>query len=418
MKVLKIHGGKELEGKVKISGAKNSAVALLPATILCDDTVTLHNVPDISDVDALVDILNYLGAKVDNYEEESYRIDTKQMQNREIIEEMSNKLRASYYFMGALLGKYKKAVVSYPGGCSIGSRPIDLHLKGFESLGAKIEYEENNIIISAEELKGSNIYLDFASVGATINIMFAAVKAEGTTIIDNAAREPEIVNIAMFLNSMGAKITGAGTSTIRIKGVKNMHSSVHEVIPDRIEAGTYIMIGACACKSLVVENVIPEHLEALTQKLLEMGVDLKIEDESIYVSNKNKLKAVKIKTQVYPGFPTDMQQIISSLMTTAEGRSVIEETIYENRFQNLYEIKKMGANVEINSNKGYIFGPTKLRGKTVNATDLRAGASLVLAALIAEGTTTINNADYILRGYEHITEKLTSLGAKIELTQI
>lgn len=418
MKVLKIHGGKELEGKVKISGAKNSAVALLPATILCDDTVTLHNVPDISDVDALVDILNYLGAKVDNYEEESYRIDTKQMQNREIIEEMSNKLRASYYFMGALLGKYKKAVVSYPGGCSIGSRPIDLHLKGFESLGAKIEYEENNIIISAEQLKGSNIYLDFASVGATINIMLAAVKAEGTTIIDNAAREPEIVNIAMFLNSMGAKITGAGTSTIRIKGVKNMHSSVHEVIPDRIEAGTYIMIGACACKSLVVENVIPEHLEALTQKLLEMGVDLKIEDESIYVSNKNKLKAVKIKTQVYPGFPTDMQQIMSSLMTTAEGRSVIEETIYENRFQNLYEIKKMGANVEINSNKGYIFGPTKLRGKTVNATDLRAGASLVLAALIAEGTTTINNADYILRGYEHITEKLTSLGAKIELTQI
>lgn len=418
MKVLKIHGGKELEGKVKISGAKNSAVALLPATILCDDTVTLHNVPDISDVDALVDILNYLGAKVDNYEEESYRIDTKQMQNREIIEEMSNKLRASYYFMGALLGKYKKAVVSYPGGCSIGSRPIDLHLKGFESLGAKIEYEENNIIISAEEVKGSNIYLDFASVGATINIMFAAVKAEGTTIIDNAAREPEIVNIAMFLNSMGAKITGAGTSTIRIKGVKNMHSSVHEVIPDRIEAGTYIMIGACACKSLVVENIIPEHLEALTQKLLEMGVDLKIEDESIYVSNKNKLKAVKIKTQVYPGFPTDMQQIMSSLMTTAEGRSVIEETIYENRFQNLYEIKKMGANVEINSNKGYIFGPTKLRGKTVNATDLRAGASLVLAALIAEGTTTINNADYILRGYEHITEKLTSLGAKIELNQI
>ena len=418
MKILKIHGGKELEGKIKISGAKNSAVALLPATILCDDTVTLHNVPDISDVDALVDILNYLGAKVDNYEEESYRIDTKQMQNREIIEEMSNKLRASYYFMGALLGKYKKAVVSYPGGCSIGSRPIDLHLKGFESLGAKIKYEENNIIISAEELKGSNIYLDFASVGATINIMFAAVKAEGTTIIDNAAREPEIVNIAMFLNSMGAKITGAGTSTIRIKGVKNMHSSVHEVIPDRIEAGTYIMIGACACKSLVVENIIPEHLEALTQKLLEMGVDLKIEDESIYVSNKNKLKAVKIKTQVYPGFPTDMQQIMSSLMTTAEGRSVIEETIYENRFQNLYEIKKMGANVEINSNKGYIFGPTKLRGKTVNATDLRAGASLVLAALIAEGTTTINNADYILRGYEHITEKLTSLGAKIELTQI
>lgn len=418
MNILKVQGGKELEGRVKISGAKNSAVALLPATLLCDESVNLLNVPDISDTVALFDILSYLGAKITSLGEESYKIDVSNIENKPITDEMSNKLRASYYFMGALLGKYKKAVVSYPGGCSIGSRPIDLHLKGFESLGAKIEYEENNIIISAEELKGSNIYLDFASVGATINIMLAAVKAEGTTIIDNAAREPEIVNIAMFLNSMGAKITGAGTSTIRIKGVKNMHSSVHEVIPDRIEAGTYIMIGACACKSLVVENIIPEHLEALTQKLLEMGVDLKIEDESIYVSNKNKLKAVKIKTQVYPGFPTDMQQIMSSLMTTAEGRSVIEETIYENRFQNLYEIKKMGANVEINSNKGYIFGPTKLRGKTVNATDLRAGASLVLAALIAEGTTTINNADYILRGYEHITEKLTSLGAKIELTQI
>ena len=418
MNILKVQGGKELEGRVKISGAKNSAVALLPATLLCDESVNLLNVPDISDTVALFDILSYLGAKITSLGEESYKIDVSNIENKPITDEMSNKLRASYYFMGALLGKYKKAVVSYPGGCSIGSRPIDLHLKGFESLGAKIKYEENNIIISAEELKGSNIYLDFASVGATINIMLAAVKAEGTTIIDNSAREPEIVNIAMFLNSMGAKITGAGTSTIRIKGVKNMHSSVHEVIPDRIEAGTYIMIGACACKSLVVENIIPEHLEALTQKLIEMGVDLKIEDDSIYISNKNKLKAVKIKTQVYPGFPTDMQQIMSLLMTTAEGRSVIEETIYENRFQNLYEIKKMGANVEINSNKGYIFGPTKLRGKTVNATDLRAGASLVLAALIAEGTTTINNADYILRGYEHITEKLTSLGAKIELTQI
>jgi UDP-N-acetylglucosamine 1-carboxyvinyltransferase len=418
MNILKVQGGKELEGRVKISGAKNSAVALLPATLLCDESVNLLNVPDISDTVALFDILSYLGAKITNLGEESYKIDVSNIENKPITDEMSNKLRASYYFMGALLGKYKKAVVSYPGGCSIGSRPIDLHLKGFESLGAKIEYEENNIIISAEELKGSNIYLDFASVGATINIMLAAVKAEGTTIIDNAAREPEIVNIAMFLNSMGAKITGAGTSTIRIKGVKNMHSSVHEVIPDRIEAGTYIMIGACACKRLVVENIIPEHLEALTQKLIEMGVDLKIEDDSIYISNKNKLKAVKIKTQVYPGFPTDMQQVMSALMTRAEGKSVIEETIFENRFQNLYELRKMGANIEVSGNKGYIFGPTKLRGKTVNATDLRAGASLVLAALIAEGTTTINNADYILRGYEHITEKLTSLGAKIELTQI
>ena len=412
-----VSGGNKIEGKLNIRGAKNSILPIMAATILNENKSIIHNVPNISDVYIMIKILETIGCKVD-YEPDTLIIDSSNINSGEIDEEYVRQMRSSIIIMGAMIGRLNYTKISYPGGCAIGSRPIDLHLKGFESLGAKIEYEENNIIISAEELKGSNIYLDFASVGATINIMLAAVKAEGTTIIDNAAREPEIVNIAMFLNSMGAKITGAGTSTIRIKGVKNMHSSVHEVIPDRIEAGTYIMIGACACKSLVVENIIPEHLEALTQKLLEMGVDLKIEDESIYVSNKNKLKAVKIKTQVYPGFPTDMQQIMSSLMTTAEGRSVIEETIYENRFQNLYEIKKMGANVEINSNKGYIFGPTKLRGKTVNATDLRAGASLVLAALIAEGTTTINNADYILRGYEHITEKLTSLGAKIELTQI
>ena len=415
--IIAIEGGHKLNGTVEISGAKNATVALIPAIILADSPVTIYGVPEISDVDALAVLLEELNCTVLR-SHDSLIVDPSRMENVPLVSDAVDKLRASYYFMGALLGKYKKAVVSYPGGCSIGSRPIDLHLKGFESLGAKIEYEENNIIISAEELKGSNIYLDFASVGATINIMLAAVKADGTTIIDNAAREPEIVNIAMFLNSMGAKITGAGTSTIRIKGVKNMHSSVHEVIPDRIEAGTYIMIGACACKSLVVENIIPEHLEALTQKLIEMGVDLKIEDDSIYISNKNKLKAVKIKTQVYPGFPTDMQQVMSALMTKAEGKSVIEETIFENRFQNLYELRKMGANIEVSGNKGYIFGPTKLRGKTVNATDLRAGASLVLAALIAEGTTTINNADYILRGYEHITEKLTSLGAKIELTQI
>ena len=417
MKVIKIDGGQELSGLIKISGAKNSSVALIPASILADSDVTICNVPEITDTDVLCEMLEYLGADV-RRASESVVITSGKIQNKFIPEIYSKKLRASYYFMGALLGKFKHVEISLPGGCSIGARPINLHLKGFEALGATITNDNEKYIVDAKELKGANIYLDIASVGATINIMLAAVLAKGKTVIENAAKEPEIVNVATFLNNMGAKIMGAGTSQIIITGVSKLNGCFHEVIPDRIEAGTYIMIGACACKSLVVENVIPEHLEALTQKLLEMGVDLKIEDESIYVSNKNKLKAVKIKTQVYPGFPTDMQQIMSSLMTTAEGRSVIEETIYENRFQNLYEIKKMGANVEINSNKGYIFGPTKLRGKTVNATDLRAGASLVLAALIAEGTTIINNADYILRGYEGLVEKLQDVGAKIKIEEI
>ncbi len=418
MKILKINGGRKLNGTVKIGGAKNSAVAILPASILCDEEVNILNVPNISDIDALKSILKHLNADVKTISENSLNINLKNIENKEITEEMSKKLRASYYFMGALLGKYKKAVVSFPGGCIIGSRPIDLHLKGFESLGAKVEYKDNIITITAKELIGNNIYLDVASVGATINIMFAAVKAKGVTIIDNAAKEPEIVNVAMFLNSMGAKITGAGTCTIKIKGVDYLKSCTHEVIPDRIEAATYIMIGSVLSDNLIVENIISEHIEALTQKLLEMGVDLKIDEDKVYVTNKNKLKATKIRTVVYPGFPTDMQQIMSTLMTQAEGKSEIEETIFENRFQNLYELQKMGAKVNVIGNKGYIIGPTRLSSANVNATDLRAGAGLVFAALIAEGETTINNTDYILRGYENLIEKLRKLGAKIQLIQI
>ncbi len=418
MKILKIHGGRKLNGTVRVSGAKNSAVAIFPAAILCDEKVNILNVPNISDIDALNSILEYLNATVEKTSEDSVSIDLSNIQNKEITEEMSTKLRASYYFMGALLGKYKKAEVCFPGGCTIGARPIDLHLKGFESLGAKIDEQGNKVIITADELTGNNIYLDIASVGATINIMLAAVKAKGTTIIDNAAKEPEIVNVAMFLNSMGAKITGAGTNTIKIKGVDYLGSCTHEVIPDRIEAATYIMIGATLSDNLIVENIIPEHMEALTKKLISMGVDIKVDDDKIYVTNKNKLKATKVRTLVYPGFPTDMQQIIATLMTQAEGESIIEETIFENRFQNLYELKKMGANIKVIGNKGHIIGPTKLKAENVTATDLRAGAGLVLAALIAEGETTINNTDYILRGYENIVEKLRKLGAKIELIQI
>lgn len=418
MKILKIDGGKNLKGTVNISGAKNSAVAIIPAAILCDENVRISNVPDISDIDALKEILTYLNAKFEKKEDGDIYIGSCNIVNKEIPANLSKKLRASYYFMGALLGKYKKAEVYFPGGCTIGSRPIDLHLKGFEALGAKVTKEDDKFIIEAEELIGNNIYLDIASVGATINIMLAAVKAKGLTVIENAAKEPEIVNVAMFLNSMGAKIRGAGTNTIKIKGVSTLKSCYHEVIPDRIEAATYLLMGSVVSDDLTIENIIPEHLEALTQKLIEMGADIKIYEDKIHITNKNKLKSTNIKTLVYPGFPTDIQQIIATVMTQAQGVSTIEENLFENRFQNLYELQKMGAKIKIDCKKAYIKGPIKLVSSEVTATDLRAGAGLVIAALLADGITTINNSDYILRGYENIQIKLEKLGAKIQLIQI
>lgn len=418
MYVLKIEGNKNLKGTVKISGAKNSAVALIPAAILCDENVKITNIPKISDIDALEEILKYLNAKVERTEDGEIYIGSCNIENKPIPYEDSKKLRASYYFMGALLGRHKKIEMYFPGGCTIGARPIDLHLKGFEALGAKIEQQEDKYIITADELKGTNIYLDVASVGATVNIMLAAVKAKGVTIIENAAKEPEIVDLATFLNGMGAKISGAGTNTIKIIGVDYLKSCTHEVIPDRIEAGTYIMIGAAVCENLVVENVIPEHIDSLLRKLIEMGVDLKVDVDSVTVTNKNNIKSTNIITLGYPGFPTDLQQIMASLMTQAEGESKIEETLYENRFLNLYQISKMGAKVKLEGNRAYIRGKTDLYGTEVSASDLRAGASLVLAALLAKGETIINSADYILRGYEDIVQKLTKLGAKIKLIKI
>ena len=319
--------------------------------------------------------------------------------------------------MGALLGKFKKVDMYFPGGCAIGARPINLHLKGFELLGAKITEEDNHFIIEAEQLKGNNIYLDFPSVGATINIMLAAVKAKGKTIIDNAAQEPEIVNVATFLNNMGAKIKGAGTSTITITGVKYLHSCFHEVIPDRIEAGTYLVIGALLGKNLKIDNMIPNHLEALIAKLTEAGVDMEIGINHIIIKEVKEYKAVDIKTLVYPGFPTDLQQIMTTFLTQCKGKSLVEETIYENRFQNLIELAKMGATSKISNDnrKAVITGKTNLTGTNVDATDLRGGASLLVAGLIANGTTTIDNISYILRGYDKITEKLTNVGAKIEI---
>lgn len=417
MKTLEIIGNQELSGTVRIAGAKNSAVALIPAAILSDEKVTICNIPEITDTDALCEILEFLGVKV-NRASESLVLDPTYLKNKELPETLSRKLRASYYFMGALLGKYRKVEMCFPGGCSIGARPINLHLKGFEALGATVKQTGDRYLVEADELKGANIYLDFASVGATINIMLAAVKAKGKTIIDNAAKEPEIVNVATFLNNMGAKITGAGTSTIKIQGVDKLHGCFHEVIPDRIEAGTYLIIGALCGKYLKIDNIIPEHLESLISKLVEMGVELDVQQDYILVNKTEDLKGVSIKTQTYPGFPTDLQQPFMTLLTQCYGKSTVEETIYENRFMQVPFLEKMGANITVKDRKATIEGPTELQGSVVEATDLRAGASLVAAALAAKGTTTIKNVEHILRGYEEIVEKLTNIGAKIEIKEI
>ena len=418
MKIIEIEGAKELTGTIRVSGAKNATVALIPAAILTDEEATICNVPEITDTEALCDILKLLNVNV-NRSTESVVINPKDMVNTEITEQFSKKLRASYYFMGALLGKYKKAVMHFPGGCSIGARPIDLHLKGFEALGATVTSDKNKYIVEAEELKGANIYLDIASVGATINIMLAAVKAKGTTIIDNAAKEPEIVNVATFLNNMGAKITGAGTSTIKIQGVEHLHKCFHEVIPVRIEAGTYVIIGALCGKNLRIDNMIPEHLDSLISKLEEIGVNLEVGADYVEVKeNDRKYKTTNIKTAVYPGFPTDLQQPFTILLTQANGKSKVTETIWENRFMHIPYLKDLGADIEVKNQTATVLGPTPLKGCQVVATDLRAGAAMVAAGLLATGTTTITNVEHILRGYENIIEKLTDVGAKITLKEI
>lgn len=414
MKQIKIEGKHVLEGTIRISGAKNSAVALIPASLLSDGVVTIDNVPNISDIDALSEILEFLGVTVEK-KEGLIKIDSSNLVNREIPEMISSKLRASYYFMSALLGKYKKVEMYFPGGCSIGARPIDQTLKGFKVLGAEVKEEGNKYTITAENLHGGHVYLDMPSVGATINTILVAVRASGKTIIENAAKEPEIVNVATFLNNMGAKITGAGTSEIRITGVNHLNGCFSEVIPDRIEAGTYIIAGALTGHNLRIENIIPEHVESLTLKLKEIGVPIEIGDDYAIVSKTSNMKSVNVKTLGYPGFPTDLQQPLTTLLTQCTGKSILEETIYENRFQNVKYLNKMGANIEINDRKIYIQGPADLKGSEVVATDLRAGAGLILAGLIAEGTTVVKEVEHVLRGYDSIINKLTTVGAKIEL---
>lgn len=417
MEKIVIKGGFPLSGKISIGGAKNSAVALIPAALLADGECTIKNVPNITDRDALFDIVKLLNCNIEQ-NGSTLKIDASNLKNVLISQELSVKLRASYYFMGVLLGKYKHVEMYFPGGCNIGTRPIDLHLKGFKALGAKVTKYKHKYTISAEELKGADINLDFASVGATINIMFAAVKAKGITTINNAAKEVEIINIADFLNKMGAKITGAGTSTITITGVEELKGTEIEVIPDRIEAGTYILMGALLGNNLEVDGIIPEHNKALFDKLSEMGVDFKLNERSVIINACNHLKPVDVTTLVYPGFPTDLGQPMSVLLTQAEGTCKMTETIWENRIGHYPYLQKMGANIELDGLKATIKGKTKLTGTEINATDLRGGAALIVAGLIADGTTTIYDIDYILRGYENIINKLSNVGAKISLEQI
>ena len=416
MQKIVINGGKELSGTISISGAKNSAVALIPAAILCDEETTIYNVPEITDKHDLIEIIELLQGNIKE-DNDTLFINSRNIKSVEIKEELSTKLRASYYFMGALLGRKKHVEIYFPGGCQIGKRKIDFHLKGFEALGAKINEVGDKYVIHADKLVGAKIYLDFASVGATINIMLAAVKAEGKTVIHNAAKEQEIVNVATFLNNMGAKISGAGTSKITIEGVNYLHSAMIEVIPDRIEAGTYIMLGALLGNNLKIENIIKEHLMSLLVKLKEIGVDFTIEENSIILNQSGNLKPFNITTLIYPGFPTDLAQPISVLMTQCKGLSILEETIYSNRMGQVPFLNQMGADIKVVNQTAYVNGKTRLYGTDVEASDLRAGAALVLAGLIARGTTKISKIEHILRGYGNIIEKLSSVGANIKIIE-
>lgn len=418
MKKIVINGGRPLKGEVTISGAKNSVVALIPATILADDVVTLDGVPDISDVVSLIEIMTIMGAKIER-NEDSLIIDPRGVKNMPMPFGKINSLRASYYFYGSLLGRYGQATVGLPGGCDLGPRPIDLHLKAFEAMGAAMTMDGSSMKLATDgkPLQGANIYMDTVSVGATINTILAAVKAEGRTVIENAAREPEIIDVVTLLNNMGAHIRGAGTDMIIIDGVPHLHGTRHQVIPDRIEAGTYIALAAAIGEGIQINNVLYEHLESFIAKLEEMGVRMTISEDSIFVEKQTGLKAIQIKTSPYPGFATDLQQPITPLLLTAAGRGRIVDTIYEKRVNHVPELAKMGATISTLNDHIIYEGPNQLTGSSVKATDLRAGAALVIAGLMASGTTEITNVEYILRGYSDIIHKLTQLGAEIQLVE-
>lgn len=419
MRKIVINGGSPLKGSVTISGAKNSVVALIPAIILADGIVTLDGVPEISDVDSLIDIMETMGALVKR-NGESLEIDPRGVRDMPMPFGKINSLRASYYFYGSLLGRFGQAIVGLPGGCDLGPRPIDLHLKAFEAMGATMTYEGLNMHLSAngKRIHGAHIFMDTVSVGATINTMLAAVKAEGRTVIENAAREPEIIDVATLLNNMGAHVRGAGTEVITIEGVDRLHGTRHQVIPDRIEAGTYIALAAAVGEGIQIDNVLYEHLEGFIAKLEAMGVRMTVSEDSIFVEKQDKLKAVSVTTSPYPGFATDLQQPITPLLLKAEGTGTITDTIYEKRVGHVQELANMGADIRVLGRRISYQGPNQLNGGRVKATDLRAGAAMVIAGLMAEGRTEISNIEFILRGYSNIIEKLKDLGADIELIDI
>ncbi len=407
-----IRGGNPLHGTVNISGAKNAAVGILPAALLVNGVCRIENVPDISDIQLFFDILTRMGATVKMINKTTFELDCSSVHTTSVPHELACKIRASYYLVGALLGRFGKATVAMPGGCDFGVRPIDQHIKGFNAMGADVQIISGDIVATTQQpLHGGRIYLDIVSVGATMNIMIAAVLAEGTTIIENAAKEPHIVDLANFLNAMGANISGAGTDVIKIRGVRHLRGGSYSIIPDQIEAGTYMAAVAATGGSVLIKNVIPKHLECISSKLREMGVRVTDQGDAVLVESTGRLKKAKVKTMPYPGFPTDMQPQIAVCMALAQGTSVITESVWDNRFRYIGELRRMGANVQVDGKIAVIEGTQKLRGCPVKACDLRAGAAMVIAGLAAEGTTTISDIKYVERGYENIVEKLQNLGA-------
>ena len=407
-------GGNPLVGEVTIGGAKNAALGILTAAIMTDDDVLIENLPDVRDINVMLEAIEEIGATVERIDRHTAKINASSIHEISVDDEYIRKIRASYYFIGALLGKYKSAQVPLPGGCNIGSRPIDQHLKGFRALGGDVRIENGAVRVHAIDLVGSHIYLDVVSVGATINIMMAAALAEGMTILENVAKEPHVVDVANFLNSMGANIKGAGTDTIRIRGVKKLHGTEYSIIPDQIEAGTFMCAAAITRGDIMIKNVIPKHLEAITAKLLEAGCEVSEFDDAVRVVGKPVQRHTDIKTLPYPGFPTDMQPQMTVTLALAEGTSMVTESIFENRFKYVDELARMGSNIKVEGNVAVIDGVKRLTGAQVNAPDLRAGAALVLAGLAAEGITEVDEIGYIQRGYECFEEKLKNLGAVIE----
>ena len=412
-----IKGGNPLYGEVEIGGAKNAALPILAAAVMTDETVTIENLPNVRDINVLLQAIEQIGAKVERVNDHKVKINGSFIHDLTVDNEFIRKIRASYYLIGALLGKYRKTAVALPGGCDIGSRPIDLHKKGFCAMGAEVDISHGLFQVEAERLIGTHIYLDKVSVGATINIMMAASLAEGKTVIENAAKEPHVVDVANFLNSMGANIRGAGTDVIRIVGVEKLHKTEYSIIPDQIEAGTFMFAAAAAGGDVLVTNVIPKHLEATTAKLLEVGCEVEEFDDAVRVISNGRLQRTQVTTLPYPGFPTDMQPQMAVLLGIAEGTSTVTESIFENRFRYVDELTRMGANIKVESNIAIINGVSKYTGARVNAPDLRAGAALVIAGLAADGVTVVDDIHYILRGYENFDIKLRELGGNTELVK-